>query len=71
MGMVRTAGLILIAIGFLGFMSTSFFALTGTYINPAIYIVLGVLGVVVIFSSLIYERIQDERKDDDDDLSQY
>lgn len=61
----------MIAVGFLGFMFAGVKASLGSFVNPGLYIVIGAIGVLLVLISLIYERIQDKRKEGNDDLSQY
>jgi len=64
-------GLLLMAIGFIGAIAADIFASIGNWANPGSLVKVGLLGIIILIISLIIERIQDYRKEDEDDLSQY
>jgi uncharacterized membrane protein len=59
------------AVGFIGAIAADMVASIGNLVNPGSLLKLGLLGIIILIVSLIIERIQDYRKENEDDLSQY
>lgn len=59
------------AVGFIGAIAADMVASISNLVNPGSLLKLGLLGIIILIVSLIIERIQDYREENEDDLSQY
>jgi len=71
MKVIHWLGWLLMAVGFIGAIAADMVASIGNLVNPGSLLKLGLLGIIILIVSLIIERIQDYRKENEDDLSQY